>query len=81
MSCKRLKNAVNGKRPVRILKVRWIEALEENSKKLLRVRNWNREAMDRQVWIVYKQEAKARFRAAAPQKKKSRPPDAVDRAT
>jgi hypothetical protein len=41
--------------------------------------------MDRQVWIVYKQEAKARFRAAAPQKKmkkkKSRPPDAVDRAT
>jgi hypothetical protein len=43
-----LHNATDGKRPAGKTKIRWIEAVGEDSKNILGVRNWRREAMDKQ---------------------------------
>jgi hypothetical protein len=45
--------------PVGRPKGRWIEAVQEDPKKILGIRNWERKAMDRNVWRGYVQEAKA----------------------
>jgi hypothetical protein len=51
---------------------RWINAVEIDSKEILKVRNWKRESQDRQVWRRHLKEAKTRLRAVAPQKKKKK---------
>jgi hypothetical protein len=55
-----------GKRPVGKPRERWINAVEIDSREILIVRNWKREALNRQVWRHYLKEAKARLRAVAP---------------
>jgi hypothetical protein len=55
-----------GKRPVGKPRNRWINAVEIDSREILKVRNWKRESLDRQVWRRYLKEAKARLRAVAP---------------
>jgi hypothetical protein len=57
-----------GKRPVCKARKRWINAVEIDSREILKVRNWNwkRESLDRQVWRHYLKEAKVRLRAVAP---------------
>jgi hypothetical protein len=54
-----LYNTIGGQRHVGKPRRRWTEAVEEDSKKILGTRYWKREAMDRQVWRLYIQEAKA----------------------
>jgi hypothetical protein len=61
-----LHDTIGGKRPVGKPKRRGIEAIEENSRKILSIGNWKREQMDRQVWRSYLQEAKARCWAVVP---------------
>jgi hypothetical protein len=55
-----------GKRPVGKPRKRWINEVEIDSREILKVRNWKRESLDRQVWRRYLKEAKARLRAVAP---------------
>jgi hypothetical protein len=55
-----------GKRPVGKPRKRWINAVEIDSREILKVRNGKREYLDRQVWRRYLKEAKARLRAVAP---------------
>jgi hypothetical protein len=66
ISRKILHNTIAGQRPVAKPKRRWIEAVEEDSKKMLGTRNWKREAMDRQGWRVYIQEVKVQYWAVVP---------------
>jgi hypothetical protein len=54
-----------GKRPVDKPRKRWINAVEIDSKEILKVRNWKRESQVRQVWRRHLKEAKARPRAVA----------------
>jgi hypothetical protein len=54
------------KRPVGKPRKRWINAVEIDSREILKVRNWKREAINRQVWRRHLKEAKARLRAVAP---------------
>jgi aldehyde:ferredoxin oxidoreductase len=61
-----LENNFIGKRPVGKTRKRWINAVETDSREILKVRNWKRESLDRQVWRRYLKEAKARLRAVAP---------------
>ena len=56
---KMLYYTIGGKIPVGKTKRRWIEAVEEEPKKILGIRNWKREAMDRQLRSGCMQEAKA----------------------
>jgi hypothetical protein len=44
----------------------WIDAVEEDAKKLMGVRNWKRAAQEREEWRGLIREAKARYRAVAP---------------
>jgi hypothetical protein len=53
------------KRPVGKPRKRWINAVEIDSREILKVRNWKRESLDRQVWRRYLKEAKTRLRAVA----------------
>jgi hypothetical protein len=55
-----------GKRPVGKPRKRWINAVEIDSKEILKLRNWKRESEDRQVWRRHLKKAKARLRAVAP---------------
>jgi hypothetical protein len=55
-----------GKRPAGKPRKRWINAVEIGSREILKVRNWKRESLDRQIWRRYLKEAKARLRAVAP---------------
>jgi hypothetical protein len=55
-----------GKRPVGKPRKRWINAVEIDSREILKVRNWKRESLNRQVWRRYLKEAKARLWAVAP---------------
>jgi hypothetical protein len=61
-----LKSIFIGKRPVGEPKKRWINAVEIDSREILKVRKWKRESLDRQVWRRHLKEAKARLRAVAP---------------
>jgi hypothetical protein len=45
---------------------RWIDAVEEDAKKLMGVRNWKRAAQDREECRDLIMEAKARYPAVAP---------------
>ena len=67
-----LHNTVGGKRPVGKPKRRRVEPVEKNYKKILGVINWQREAMYRQVWRGYIQEAKAWCRSLAPDENKDK---------
>jgi hypothetical protein len=55
-----------GKWPVGKPRKRWINAVETDSRDILKVRNWKRESLDRKVRRRYLKEAKARLRAVAP---------------
>jgi hypothetical protein len=46
-----------GKRPIDKPRKRWINAVEIDSKEILKVRNWKRESQDRQVWRCHLKEA------------------------
>jgi hypothetical protein len=59
-----------GKRPVGKPRKRGINAVEIDSKEILKVRNWKRESQERQIWRRHLKEANTRLRAVAPQKKK-----------
>jgi hypothetical protein len=52
--------------PVGKPKSRWTETVEEDCRKILGIRNWKREAIDRQEWRDYPQESKARCRVVTP---------------
>jgi hypothetical protein len=56
---KMLYDTIGGKRPISKPKRRWIEAVKEDSRKILGIGNWKREALDRQVWKGYLHKAKA----------------------
>jgi hypothetical protein len=56
-----------GKRPVGKPRKRRINAMETDSREILKVINWKKRiSTDRQVWRRYLKEAKARLRAVAP---------------
>jgi hypothetical protein len=59
---KLLYNSSGGILPVRKLKIRWIEAVEEDAKKILSIKNWKRESTYRRGWTVYIRDNKARYR-------------------
>jgi hypothetical protein len=61
-----LYNSSGGNLPVSKLKIRWIETVEEDTKKIPSIRNWKREAMDRQGWRGYIKDNKARYRDVKP---------------
>jgi len=58
---KMLYNSSIGNLPVSKLKIRWIEAVEEDVKKISSIRNWKREAMDRQKWTGYMRDNKTQY--------------------
>jgi ribosome modulation factor len=62
-------NSSGGNLPVSRLKISWIEAVEEDSKKIPSIRNWKREVMDRQEWRGYIRDINARYRDVKPYKK------------
>jgi hypothetical protein len=57
---------IGGRRPAGKPRNRWIDAVEEDVKKFMGVRNWKRVAQDREEWRGLIREAKARYRAIAP---------------
>jgi hypothetical protein len=61
-----LYSTIGGRRRVGKPRNRWIDAVEEDAKKLMGVRNWKRRAQDREEWRGLIREAKARHRAVAP---------------
>jgi hypothetical protein len=50
---RKIYNTIVGKRPVGKPRRRWMKAVQEDSKKILSVRNWKRQAMNRQMRRVY----------------------------
>jgi hypothetical protein len=48
-----LESNIIGKRPVGKPRKRWVNAAEINSREILKVRNWKRESIDRQVWRLH----------------------------
>lgn len=61
-----LNNTIGGQRRVGKPRSRWIDAVGEDARRVLGIRNWRRTAQDRQDWRGLIQEAKARYRAVAP---------------
>jgi hypothetical protein len=61
-----LYSTIGGRRCAGKPRTRWIDAVEEDAKKLMGVRNWKRAAQDREEWWGLIREAKARHRAVAP---------------
>jgi hypothetical protein len=66
ISKKILYSTTDGRRRARKPRNRWIDAVEEDAKKLMGVRNWKRAAQDRGEWRGLIREAKARYRAVVP---------------
>jgi hypothetical protein len=64
-----LKSNITGKRPVGKQRKRWVNAVEIDSRVILKLRNWRGESLDRQIWRRHLKEAKARLRTVVPQKK------------
>jgi hypothetical protein len=58
-----------GKRPGGKPSKRWINAVETDNRKILKMRKWKREYTDRQACRRHLKETKVRFRAVAPWKK------------
>jgi hypothetical protein len=58
--------------PVGKPRKRWVNAVETDSRVILKVRNWRRESLDRQVWKRHLKEVKDRFRILVPQRKRKR---------
>jgi hypothetical protein len=50
-----------GKRPVGKPKKRWMDAVKEDSYQILKWRNWEVKAQDRDEWRLRIKKAKARF--------------------
>jgi hypothetical protein len=61
-----LHTTIAGRRRVGKPRKRWIDAVEEDAKELMGVRNWKRIAQDREEWRGLIREAKARHRAVGP---------------
>jgi hypothetical protein len=61
-----LYSTIGGRRRAGEPRNRWIDAVEEDAKKLIGVRNWKRAAPEREEWRDLIREAKARYRAVAP---------------
>jgi hypothetical protein len=61
-----LYSTIGGRRRAGKPRARWIDAVEEDAKKLMGVRNWKRAAQDREELRGLIREAKARHRAVAP---------------
>jgi hypothetical protein len=55
-----------GKSPVGNLRRRWINAMEMDCREIWAMKNWKREALERQVCRRYLKEAKARMQAVMP---------------
>jgi hypothetical protein len=55
----RITNLVLGMLEHFLPRKRWINAVEIDSREILKVRNWKRESQDRQVWRRHLKEAKA----------------------
>ena len=49
---------IGGKRHVGRPRNRWIDAMEEDAKKILGVRNWKKKTLNRDIWRGFIQEAK-----------------------
>jgi hypothetical protein len=54
-----LESNIIGKRPVGKPRKIWVNAMEIDSREILKVRNWKRESPDREVWRRHLKEAKA----------------------
>ncbi|PNF43171.1 hypothetical protein B7P43_G15655 [Cryptotermes secundus] len=61
-----LYSTIGGRRRAGKPRTRWIDAVEEDAKKLMGVRNWKRAAQEREEWRGLIREAKARHRTVAP---------------
>jgi hypothetical protein len=61
-----LYSTIGGRRRAGKPRNRWIDAVEEDAKKLMGVRKWKRAAKEREEWRGLIREAKARYRAVAP---------------
>jgi hypothetical protein len=64
-----LESNIIGKRPIGKRRKRRVNAVEIENTELLKVRNWKRGSLDRQVWRRHLKEVKAPIRAVVPQKK------------
>jgi hypothetical protein len=54
-----LESNIIGKRPVGYPSRRWVNAVEVDSREILKAKNWERESLERQVWRHHLKEAKA----------------------
>jgi hypothetical protein len=61
-----LYSAIGGRRRAGKPRNRWIDAVEEDAKKLMGVMNWKRTSQEREQCRGLIREAKARYRAVAP---------------
>jgi hypothetical protein len=57
-----LEGYVEGRRPCRRPRRRWIDAVDMDAKRMLKCKNWRRLAEDRVVWRWRIEEAKAQVR-------------------
>jgi hypothetical protein len=67
-----LKKDIIREEPVGKPKERWVNIVEIENREVLKVRNWKRESLDRQVWRRHLKETKVRLRAVAPKKSKKK---------
>jgi hypothetical protein len=54
-----LESNITGKRPVGKPRKRWVNATEIGNREVLKVRNLERESIDRQIWRRHLEKAKA----------------------
>jgi cell division protein FtsB len=67
-----LKSEFTGKKPVGKSRRRWVNAVEIDSRVILKVRTWRRESLVWQVWKRHLKEVKDRFRTVVSQRKRKR---------
>jgi hypothetical protein len=58
----------NGKMSVGKPRKKWVNAVEIESRKILKVSNWKRESTEKQAWSRHLRKVRARLRVAAPNK-------------
>lgn len=54
------------KRPVGKQRKIWVNAVEIDSREILKLRNWKRESLERKIWRRHLKDTRARLRAVAP---------------
>jgi hypothetical protein len=67
-----LESNIIGKRLLGKPRKRWVNAVKTDSREILKVRNWEIESLNTQVWRRHLKEPKDRLRAVATYKKKKK---------